>query len=76
MVLLSYIPYVYICEEAHPVLQFSKTSGSKQNPECQTKLKCRVATSEYTYEGLLSLYTRLDKSYTIPPSVTFYSPYI
>lgn len=31
----------------------------------QTKLKCRVATSEYTYEGLLTLYTRLDKSYTI-----------
>lgn len=25
----------------------------------------RVATPEYTYEGLLSLYTRLDKSYTI-----------
>jgi len=46
-------------------LHFIKSSGSKHNPEYQRKLKCRVATSEYTYEGLLSLYTRLDKSYTI-----------
>jgi hypothetical protein len=38
-------------EEAHPVLHFIKSSGSKHNPEYQTKLKWRVAISEYSYFG-------------------------
>lgn len=50
--------------EAHPVLHFIKSSGSKHNPEYQTKQRWRVATSEYSY-FVVSLYTRLDKSYII-----------